>query len=84
MKVRIVVTGRGYDAADVPAELELREGAMLAEAVAQLRERIGTTRLAASTLVIVSGKHVGTWAAFDDAALADGDELMLLQPVAGG
>ena len=84
MKVRIVLTGRGYDAADVPAELELREGATLEDAVAQLREQLGNARLAASALVIVAGKHVGTLAAFDNVVLADGEEVMLLQPVAGG
>jgi molybdopterin converting factor small subunit len=84
MKIRIVVTGRGYDAADMPPELEVRDNATLAEAVALLRERIGSTRLSASTLVIVAGKHVGTLETFDNTALADGDEIMLLQPVAGG
>lgn len=84
MKIRIVLTGRGYDAARLPEQLDLAAGATVSAALAAIQAEFGEGKLPASTLVVHSGKHLGTVAAYDDAPLAEGDEIMLLQPVAGG
>lgn len=84
MQIRLVLTGRGYDRTQLPERLDLAAGATISAALATIQAAIGSARLPASTLVILSGRHLGTVAAYDDAPLAEGDEIMLLQPVAGG
>lgn len=84
MKIRIVITGRGYDAAQAPREVEVPAGATVSRAIAAALGSDESGQMATSTLVIAGGRHLGTLADYEDAALADGDELMLLQPVAGG
>jgi sulfur carrier protein ThiS len=84
MRIRIHVAGRGYDAARLPERLELGAGSTVAGALAKLDQHVSAGKLAAATLVILSGRHLGSLARFEDAPLADNDELMLLQPVAGG
>ncbi len=84
MKIQIAITGRGYDTTKVPGQVELPTGATVADALAAALGAEGTGQLAASTLVIAGGRHLGTLRDYENAALADGDEVMLLQPVAGG
>jgi molybdopterin converting factor small subunit len=86
MKIKLVITGRSYDAAaDVPAELELPEGATVADALEQVAGHLPEDRpLPATCLVAVSGTHVGTVGSCPDRELKEGDELVLVAPVAGG
>ena len=86
MKIRVAVAGRNYDlAAGLPEELSLADGASVdaaLEAVAALLP--AGSRLSASCLVAVSGAHLGTLASHGCRQLREGDELLLIAPVAGG
>ena len=86
MQVRLVISGRSYDAAAaVPDAITLPEGASVGDAVQTLAGLLPEGRaLAPSCLVAVSGKHLGTLAASAGHVLKDGDELVLIAPVAGG
>lgn len=86
MRVRVVVTGRGYHAsADLPSELELPAAATIDDALAALAERLpADAPLADSCLLAVAGKHLGTVAQHPSQELRDGDELVIVAPVAGG
>ncbi len=86
MNISVHVSGRSYHLAQqAPAALELPEGTGLAAAIAAFVQRLPSGQtLPASCLVIVSGRHLGTLAQHQDIALCDGDELLLLAPVAGG
>ncbi len=86
MKVRVVITGRGYPAAEqLPAELTLADGCSLDEALRTLAARAPAGRgLDGSCLVVVSGTHLGTIRSHRPGVLRDGDELTLIAPVAGG
>jgi len=86
MRIRLFVSGRNYDlAARVPEELTLAEGATLDDALQQLGGLLPDgRRLPASCVVAVSGRHCGTLASHRPEALRDGDELVVLAPVAGG
>jgi molybdopterin converting factor small subunit len=86
MKIKLVITGRSYDAAvDVPAELDFAEGATLDDALKTIAGYLPDDRpLPPTCLVAVSGTHVGTLASHPARELNDGDELVLIAPVAGG
>jgi len=86
MKIHVVYTGRSYHAAEqLPSELSLPDPATLDDALQTLAEHSGEDQpLPASCLVAVSGEHVGTLANHTSRQLADGDELVLIAPVAGG
>jgi molybdopterin converting factor small subunit len=85
MNVRLSISGRHYDAANAfPAELVLPEGASLADALDELRRKVEPVELPGSCLVAVGGKHLGTLKAHRPLRLCDGDELLLIAPVAGG
>jgi sulfur carrier protein ThiS len=86
MKIRVVISGRNYDAAQgVPDELTLPDGTSLDDALTALAGRLcNADRLPESCLVAVSGVHVGTVGRHAGRALREGDELMLFSPVAGG
>ena len=86
MIVRVTVTGRRYDVANaIPAEFDLPEGTTLELALARLRDALPDDgQLPAACMVAVSGVHLGTLAAHEDRELVDGDEIMLVAPVAGG
>ena len=61
------------------------EGRTLTERMRSLADLLpGGTRLPASCLVAVSGRHCGTVAGHTQEKLHDGDELVILAPVAGG
>lgn len=86
MRVRLFVSGRHYDlAAKMPEELTLDDGATLDDALERLRSLASEGRqLSGSCLVAVSGRHCGTLASHRPEPLRDGDELVILAPVAGG
>ena len=86
MNVRVVITGRGYPAAEpFPGHLTLADGCSLDEALQTLAALAPAGRgLAASCLVAVSGTHLGTIRSHRPSVLGDGDELMIIAPVAGG
>ena len=81
MKLQIQVMGRASCGSTAfPAELELKAHATLSDACAALQ----AAELPPSTLVVVSGRHVGTLANYPPLALRDNDELLFLAPIAGG
>ena len=86
MKIRIVFTGRGYDAgAELPPQLELPAGATTVAALQEIRRRLPADRdLPPSCLVAVQGRHLGTVGGHAPRELRDGEELVLIAPVAGG
>jgi len=86
MRVRVVITGRSYDAAaNVPDEITLPEEATLHDALQAITAAMPDGRpLPASCLVAVSGAHLGSLGSHPSRKLADGDELVLIAPVAGG
>lgn len=86
MEVGVVISGRNYDAADaIPKSLTLADGASVDEALKTLAALLPEDRpLPGSCLIAVSGTHLGTLASHREANLRDGDELVLIAPVAGG
>jgi len=86
MKLRIAVTGRSYHQADVlPGELTLAEGATLVDAIRQIAGLLPDQQtLPPACLVSLAGRHLGTLGSYENAKLHDGDELVLIAPVAGG
>jgi len=86
MQIHVVFSGRNYDLADVlPKTLELPEGCSLDQALGRLEESLPAGKqLPASTLVAVGGNHLGTLGSHTACTLKQGDELMLVVPVAGG
>jgi molybdopterin converting factor small subunit len=62
----------------------LPDGANVDDALQLLDSQLGDDQLPASCLVAVAGKHLGTLANHIASPLADGDELTLIAPVAGG
>jgi molybdopterin converting factor small subunit len=86
MKIRVVISGRSYDAAtEMPEEMSFADGASVDDVIRAITEMLpeGKT-LPASCLVAVSGRHLGTLGNHREHALVDGDELVLIAPVAGG
>jgi molybdopterin converting factor small subunit len=86
MNIRIVITGRFYHTMDsLPDQLTLPDGASVDDALAELSSRLPADQpLPTSCLVAVSGRHLGTLADHQPATLSDGNELVLIAPVAGG
>ena len=86
MKISIVVSGRSYDQlAKLPSELELPAGATLDDALAALAQALpDDASLPASCLVAVGEDHLGTVGRHDSPELTDGQEVVILAPVAGG
>ena len=86
MKVRVVVSGRNYDTARaIPRQLTLPEGCSVDEAISAVAGYLPQGRdLPESCLVAVSGSHLGTLRSHRPQVLSDGDELVLIVPVAGG
>ncbi len=86
MNVRVLIAGRGYQAAEqMPGHLTLADGCSLDEALQALAAQVpGGRGLAGSCLVAVSGTHLGTVRSHRPCVLCDGDELTIIAPVAGG
>ena len=86
MIVHVVITGRGYDGSEaVPEQLTLAAGASIDDALAAIATYLPPGRpLAASCLLSVSGQHVGTVGSHVPRTLDEGDELLVIAPVAGG
>ena len=86
MNIKVVFTGRSYTLADnLPEELTLPEDAQLEDAIRALQARLADDqKLPGSCLVTVAGEHLGTLNNHRDRALTDGEELVLIAPVAGG
>ena len=86
MKVRVLLTGRGYhNALELPPQIELPEKATVEDALAKLSALLPAGEALPSTcLVSVSGQHLGAVSSYEPCALRDGDELVLIAPVAGG
>ena len=84
MKINVVITGRSYHQAnDVPESLDLPPGSSLDQALAEIDALLGG-ELPGTCLLSVSGNHVGNVAQHENVPLNDGDELVLIAPVAGG
>jgi hypothetical protein len=86
MQIRVVISGRNYDAlAALPERLDVADGAKVADALAAVGATLpaGTT-LPKGCLVALSGRHLGTVTNHANMAIRDGDELLLIAPVAGG
>lgn len=86
MHIRVVYTGRRYQLAEqLPPSLNVPEGTRLSQALAQLQAGLAADeQLSDACLVAVSGQHVGSLSRLADRPLQDGDEIMLIAPVAGG
>jgi len=86
MKLRVVISGRHYDWAQLSSDqITLAEGASLDDALAALAGMLPPGKsLPESCLVAVSGRHVGTVREHRTEPLRDGDEILLFAPVAGG
>ena len=86
MKVRLVISGRNYDTARaIPEQLTLPEGCSIDEALQSVAELYSPGQgLPESCLVAVSGTHLGTLRRHSPRQLQDGDELVVIAPVAGG
>jgi molybdopterin converting factor small subunit len=86
MRLCVVISGRNYDAAQcVPRELTVPDGCSLDAALETLAGLMPADRpLSGDCLVAVSGTHVGTLRRHRPHVLREGDELLLLAPVAGG
>lgn len=86
MKVRVVISGRSYHTAEtIPGHLTLPDGCSVDEAL----QAVGTffqqgKGLPDTCLVALSGTHLGTLRSHKPQALTEGDELVLIAPVAGG
>ena len=86
MNISIVVSGRSYDTAEsLPDRLSLPEDCSLDDALAELASLLpeGKT-LPATCLLAVSGLHLGTLGNHRAHPLKEGDQLVLVAPVAGG
>ena len=86
MKIRVILTGRSYhNASSLPDELELPADAMLSHALAAINDRLSAdATLPTTCLIALAGQHVGNVGGYEDIPLADGQELTLVAPVAGG
>ncbi len=85
MKIRITYLGRSYQYAEtLPEQIDLEPGGTIADAVRAVNSLLAETNLPGSCLVTVSGEHVGSVASFSDRPMREGEELVLIAPVAGG
>jgi hypothetical protein len=86
MTIHPLISGRHYDLAEtIPRNLTLPDGASLDAALAAIESLLASgAKLPPSCLVAVAGNHLGTVERHTPHLLHDGDELLLLAPIAGG
>ena len=86
MRIRLAITGRGYHlAGGIPESIELHADCTLQEAIEHVRQLFPSDNpVVDSCLISVAGKHRGTVGAPSAYQLRDGDELIIVAPVAGG
>jgi molybdopterin converting factor small subunit len=86
MKLRLVLTGRhDHASSPIPEFLDLPDGSTVSAALQAIAGFFPSDwPLPATCLVVLSDQHLGTVAQHDDRRLSDGDELLLIAPVAGG
>jgi molybdopterin converting factor small subunit len=86
VNIRLTISGRSYDvAAAVPRELVLDDGATIDDALSALAAYLKNgAALADTCLIAVGGAHLGTLTRHEPRQLRDGDELVIIAPVAGG
>lgn len=86
MKIRLVISGRSYHVAErIPEHFTLPEGASIDDALNAVDKLVEDTHpLPRTCLLAVSGTHLGTLGEHREHELSDGDELVLIAPVAGG
>ena len=86
MKIQLVISGRQHPISDaVPQYLELSDGATLDDALQSLADQLpDDAPLPNSCLIALAGSHLGTLADHQSPPLCDGDELVVIAPVAGG
>ncbi len=86
MKIHFVLTGRGQTRGDqLPSQLELPENSSVSDALSLLRASLPEGEsLPESCLLVVDGTHLGTLHQHEDQQLVDGQELLLIAPMAGG
>jgi molybdopterin converting factor small subunit len=86
MKIKIVLTGRSYHlASQLPDEVTLADGATLQDAIRAIPDSLSDEHALPDTcLVTVSGEHLGTLNHHRERTLQDGEEIVLIAPVAGG
>jgi hypothetical protein len=86
MKIHLVLTGRAYQQGEqLPEQLELPDESRLSDALAAITATLPEGEsLPESWLLAVAGTHVGTVGQHPDPHLTEGQELLLIAPVAGG
>ena len=86
MKIQVSYTGRGYQSATLlPSDITLGDDSTVDDALGLLAKELpDDQQLPPSCLLAVSGEHIGTVGDHSNRPLRDGDELILLAPVAGG
>jgi len=86
VRIRLVVIGRGYHAVeDLPDQWQVPDDASVDDVIGMLVEQYGEgPGWAASCLIALAGRHLGTVARHEPATLREGDVLTLIAPVAGG
>jgi molybdopterin converting factor small subunit len=86
MKLHVVLTGRhDHASSQVPDSLQLPDGSTVTVALQEIAACLPDQQaLPPTCLVVLGGNHLGTVAQHDDRPLSDGDELLLIAPVAGG
>ena len=86
MRIHLAYLGRAYPLAkQLPKQLQLGDRAGVAEALREIATLLADgDQLSDSCLVTVAGEHLGTIARHSERSLRDGNELVLIAPVAGG
>ncbi len=86
MNVRLLYTGRSYQTGQtLPDEITLADGAGSDDALRAINEMLPAGEpLPPTCLVTGAGQHLGTVASHAARQLRDGDEIVLIAPVAGG
>jgi molybdopterin converting factor small subunit len=86
VNVRIAVVGWQYHVTgQLPRSVEVLDGATVDVALTALRAAMPDGReLSPHAMLAVAGRHIGTVELHDACRLREGDEMMVIVPVAGG